>query len=238
MKLNHFKNTFFIGFVMSVNLVLAQKIKTDSSFLKITPFKKNIKDRYTSRDFNYDVNDTDGINLLQKILRGFFGWMRDVFGLDLDINYELLEFLIYGIFALVILYLIIRLLINKNISSVFRTEEKQIEGFTFTEESITQINFDALISNAINEKNYRLATRYLYLKALKSLAERNIIKWHFDKTNLEYQNEIKDHHLKNVFKKASYLYDYVWYGEFPITETTFNENKAEFNALINAKING
>ena len=35
-----------------------------------------------------------------------------------------------------------------------------------------------------------------------------------------------------MFKRVSYIYDYIWYGEFPIDEASFNKNKDDFNELI------
>ena len=92
--------------------------------------------------------------------------------------------------------------------------------------------------SSIKENNYRLATRYLYLKSLKSLANKKAIEWHFDKTNSDYINEIKDVKVKVLFKRVSYIYDYVWYGEFQIDETSFNKNKDDFNQLIKTTQHG
>jgi len=70
------------------------------------------------------------------------------------------------------------------------------------------------------------------------LIKQTTIEWHFDKTNNDYLNEIKDSQTKSLFKRVSYIYDYVWYGEFPIDETGFNKNKNDFNQLIKIKSNG
>ncbi|HMQ43133.1 MAG TPA: DUF4129 domain-containing protein, partial [Mariniflexile sp.] len=127
--------------------------------------------------------------------------------------------------------LLIKFLMHAPINSVFKTEVKDIDGFQYVEEHLTQVNFDTLISDALNNKNYRLATRYLYLKSLKLLTNKNIIEWHYDKTNSDYINEIKDENTKLVFKRISYIYDYVWYGEFPIDEAGFNKNTVHFEII-------
>ena len=208
-------------------------VKRDSSNIDVTYFKDNFKDNYASDDFNYSINDTGGINLMQRILRKFFNWMSDLFGFDIDfVDYKTLEYIVYGLLGLIVLYLLIKFLLQNPVSSVFKTENKTIDGFSYVEENIEQIDFDKLITKALKENNYRLATRYLYLKSLKSLANKKTIEWHFDKTNSDYLNEIKDSKLKALFKRVSYIYDYVWYGEFPIDEASFNKNKDDFNQLI------
>jgi hypothetical protein len=80
-----------------------------------------------------------------------------------------------------------------------------------------------------------LATRFLYLKSLKILTKNNIIEWHFDKTNSDYLNEIRNAETRQLFKKASYVYDYVWYGEFPLDQQQFEYNQQHFVQLQKAK---
>ena len=237
-----FKHTIaFLTTVCYQSVFWAQDtvIKRDSSNVGVTYFKDNLKERYTGDDFNYSINDTGGINLMQRILRKFFNWMSDLFGFDIDfIDYKTLEYIVYGLFGIIVLYLLIKFLIQNPIRSVFKTDTKTIDGFSYVEEDIKQIDFDKLINKALKDKNYRLATRYLYLKSLKTLASKKVIDWHYEKTNSDYLSEIKGRKLKALFKRVSYIYDYVWYGEFPIDEVSFNKNKDDFNELLKTSQNG
>jgi len=217
--------------------VLAQnKFKTDSSQVAVTPFKEAINERYKGSDFNYDINDTGGINLLQTLIQRFFNWLSNVFGININfIDYKTLEIIIYALLGIGALYLLIRFLIENPMNRIFKTEETSIETFNYTEENITEVDFDQLINQAINKGNFRLATRFLYLKSLKILTKNNIIEWHFDKTNTDYLNEIKNTETKQLFKKVSHTYDYVWYGEFPVNQDQFEHNKQYFVQLQKAK---
>ncbi|WP_179346188.1 hypothetical protein [Winogradskyella ursingii] len=233
-------NLKYIGSGLITSLVFSSSfaqekndIKKDSSQLDVTYFKDSFKENYTGDEFNYSINDTGGVNLIQRVLRSFFGWLRDVFGFEIDfLDYQTMEYIVYGLLGVIVLYLLIKFLLQNPVSSVFKTESKTIEGFSFVEENIEQIDFDQLINEALKDNNYRLATRYMYLKSLKELANKKTIEWHYDKTNSDYLNEIKDTKLKALFKRISYIYDYVWYGEFPMDEERFNKNKADFNQLI------
>jgi len=95
-----FKHTIaFLTTVCYQSVFWAQDtvIKRDSSNVGVTYFKDNLKERYTGDDFNYSINDTGGINLMQRILRKFFNWMSDLFGFDIDfIDYKTLEYIVYG----------------------------------------------------------------------------------------------------------------------------------------------
>ncbi|WP_152973343.1 hypothetical protein [Lacinutrix mariniflava] len=219
--------------LFSFTSVSAQEleIKKDSSSIEVTYFKENINDRYNGSDFNYSINDTGGVNLIQSVFKKFFGWLQDIFGIDIDVNYKVLEYIVYALLGIGTLFLLIRFLMQTPISSVFKSESRTIDSIHFTEEALTETNFDKLTKKAIKKENYRLATRYLYLKSLQQLSKKEIIKWNFDKTNSEYINEIKNTNTKDLFKRASYIYDYVWYGEFTIDKDSFNQNQELFNQL-------
>lgn len=58
-----------------------------------------------------------------------------------------------------------------------------------------------------------------------------MIRWQYEKTNLDYQNEISTPSVKSIFKEVSYLYDYIWYGEQPIDETKYRTAEARFTTL-------
>lgn len=239
--MNKLTKTIFVLFfiVCKTNCFAIQEvIKTDSSSIKITYFKENIKERYQDGDFNYSINDTGGVNLIQSVFKKFFGWISDVFGFDIDVNYKTLELIVYCTLGLLALYLFIRFLMQSPVSSVFRTPEKDIDDFKYIEENLSEINFETLIQKALKEKNYRLATRYKYLSSLKALTKKELICWNYDKTNSDYVNEIKDNTIRELFKNISRVYDYVWYGEFPINEDSFNKNEKDFKQLLNAINNG
>jgi len=231
-----------LGFVSTLVLNAqdtVKKVVKDSSEIDVNHFKDGLTERYSGDEFNYTINDTGGVNLVQRVLQKFFGWLSDLFGFDVSfINYKTLEYIIYGLLGCGALYLLIKFLLENPVSSVFKTENKAIEGFNYIAEDIETIDFDKLINSALKENNYRLATRYMYLKTLKALSTKSIIEWHFDKTNNDYLNEINDNQTKSLFKRVSYIYDYVWYGEFPIDENGFNKNKDDFNQLIKVKSNG
>ena len=219
--------------LFSFTSVSAQEleIKKDSSSIEVTYFNENINDRYNGSDFNYSINDTGGVNLIQSVFKKFFGWLQDIFGIDIDVNYKVLEYIVYALLGIGTLFLLIRFLMQTPISSVFKSESRTIDSIHFTEEALTETNFDKLTKKALKKENYRLATRYLYLKSLQQLSKKEIIKWNFDKTNSEYINEIKNTNTKDLFKRASYIYDYVWYGEFTIDKDSFNQNQELFNQL-------
>lgn len=114
--------------------------------------------------------------------------------------------------------------------------DKAVVNLSKEEELIKNEDLSLLIQDAIGQKNYRLAIRYYYLLVLQKLSKHNVIDWQQQKTNEDYIKEIQSNKLKDKFATSTYLYDFVWYGNFEINELEFSKAQIEFvklNELIN-----
>ena len=107
------------------------------------------------------------------------------------------------------------------LKAIFGKKELDAPDIQIYNEDVNTINFKLLIQHAIDIKDYRLATRYLYLSNLKLLSEKEIVHWNVNKTNSSYYYEIKDSVLKDAFTRITYIFDYVWYGDFQLNEYEF-----------------
>ena len=114
---------------------------------------------------------------------------------------------------------------------VFGKKNKIVAPINFSEEHIENIDLDQLIQEALSLNDYRLTIRYMYMKALQDLSLKKLIDYHFEKTNSDYQKEIRNDQLKLHFNKVSYLYDYIWYGKFDLNEEKYNNAKKSFDQL-------
>ena len=110
----------------------------------------------------------------------------------------------------------------KNVVSVLNPDEEHVEN----------MDLDTLLERALNQQNYRLAIRYQYLKTLKLLTQKNIISYHVKKTNLDYLEEITSEKHKQEFSYLSYLYNYIWYGEFNITQPQYQNAAKSFHQFL------
>jgi len=95
-------------------------------------------------------------------------------------------------------------------------------------------NIDERINEAVSEKNYRHAIRYMYLKTLKLLSEDNIITLHATSPNQDYIRQMYKHNNLAQFRQLTRIYEYVWYGEFDPTETQFEIISTSFNRFNQA----
>ena len=189
-------------------------------------------------DFNYtEVVPEENIlekiyNWFQNILRKFWEAIFGV-GTASGFLYFVFSILPYLLLAF-LLFLLIRFFLKVNSNNLIAKSRKQ-GSILFTEEEqiIKNEDIPALINEAVNQKNYRLAIRYYYLLSLKYLTESESILWQPQKTNEDYINEINKEFLKADFKNITRIYDYVWYGEFTVDAAKFETLKLPFEHLNN-----
>ena len=97
-----------------------------------------------------------------------------------------------------------------------------------TNENIFDINYQKEIDKAMQESNYRLAVRLMFLRALKSLSEKNIIQFKHGRTNFDYLLQTNNTAYYKDFFRLTRHYEYMWYGEFGVSNEKFAIIKREF----------
>ncbi len=117
-----------------------------------------------------------------------------------------------------------RLLFKKRSDKAKVVAEQEIP----IEEDINRMEFEDLLQAAIDAGRFRVAVRLLYLRALRQLSDQALITWRKEKTNHEYIREIKDLGLRPVFSDVTLIFEYIWYGEFPVDKDDFNIARASF----------
>jgi len=99
-------------------------------------------------------------------------------------------------------------------------------------EDIHQLDFDDLITSAMESKQFKVAIRYLFLKSLKLLADRDLIELKNNKTNHQYISEINNSQISNAFQRATFSFEWIWYGDFPVDEYIMKNSQSDFNELF------
>ena len=97
------------------------------------------------------------------------------------------------------------------------------------------VDYTRLLNTAINNKDYRLATRYLYLQSLQKLMIAGAISYSQDKTNYQYLIELKNQPYRKEFSLLTLHYEYAWYGDFLLDEAGFTilqKKFASFNKQV------
>jgi hypothetical protein len=93
---------------------------------------------------------------------------------------------------------------------------------------ITPSAYDKLVNDAITNKDFRLAVRYLYLQTLQKLSLSGLINLSPGKTNYEYVNELSGKIHQNEFASLTLNYEYVWFGKFNIGPDIFTRLQNNF----------
>lgn len=197
---------------------------------KITPthFENSIKEDYSSEDFNYveKIPEKSAWDHFKEWLRNL---IRKSFGVTGPVAGIIVVWIFYAIAIIVValvIYYIVKSMVNKEGQWIFaKSSSKRIINYDDIERNLKDVDFDELIKNTLKSGDNRLAIRYYYLWILKQMAEKGIIDWNPEKTNSDYLYEIKSNTLKTDFSYISYLYNYIWYGEFEMDQASFESAK-------------
>ncbi len=95
-------------------------------------------------------------------------------------------------------------------------------------------DYNRLVGQAVSNKNYRLAVRYLYLQTLQKLASAGAIDFAADKTNAAYLRELSGKGYKNQFAVLTRHYEFIWYGELAIDEAVYQHIESRFKQFDNS----
>jgi hypothetical protein len=144
-----------------------------------------------------------------------------------------LKLILYSILIAAILYALYQVMVVNNFFIFSGGRRKKNAGEESGDE-LQNENIDERIKEAVSEKNYRHAIRYMYLKTLKLLSENNIITLHAKSTNQDYIRQMYKHNNLAQFRQLTRIYEYVWYGEFDPTETQFEIISTSFNRFNQA----
>jgi hypothetical protein len=128
--------------------------------------------------------------------------------------------------VMIILFVVILLttlyfLYKKRPELFMRSKKKIPIPYTLEEENIHQINFDKEIDNALQNKDYRLAIRLLYLQTLRFFSDNNLIDWQIHKTPTEYLYEITNNEMKQPFRLLTNHFLHVRYGNYQASYELF-----------------
>lgn len=232
---------FAVLFVLCANSTVAQQDSTlvtyDSAPLEVEQIDTEDLQKYQDDEaFNYEIKKGEPTwwgdfktclgNLLLRMFEGIFGVEKAIGFLATFLR--VVPYLLLGL----LIYLLIKFFLNVNARSLQQAQKNNSLVFLSEEENIIKNeDIDELIRKALADKNYRLAIRYYYLYILKLMSEKDLITWELQKTNDDYLQEIKKTVLKQSFTKITRLYDYTWYGNFPIDEARYNTAEKAFLQL-------
>ncbi|MGM9506245.1 DUF4129 domain-containing protein [Larkinella sp. GY13] len=203
----------------------AQPAPDDRSSIRVRkPSTAKLNDYRNDRDYQYGQDFKPGNNLWSK----FWSWFWQKVGEFLTSkSYQ--NFWQY-VFLAAAAGLVVWLIIKAEIMGFIFSKKSQGAALAYETltENIHEIDFEQQINAAIDQRNYRLAVRLLYLQTLKHLSNHNLIDWKPNKTNRSYVYELAQSPKQPAFETLTTQFEYIWYGDFPITEERFKPLQESF----------
>lgn len=191
-----------------------------------------IQKQQKSKEFAY-ANDPDywkpepQIQNQRSSGKGFWDYFYEFFSIDG------VRKIVYGILIAFFVFIIYRIIVVNKLYLFYSSKKTKV----FAKEESTDlqdIDLEQKIQEAMTAGDHRMAVRYMYLKVLKLLNEKQWIKYHADGTNHEYVSQMSGRKLAREFSFLTNIYDYVWYGEFAVNKEQFEIVHKNFSHFYNA----
>lgn len=210
-----------ILFIPGASYSYAQDVKTQqkssASEVRI-PTDERLTEISENPDYFYD-------EVVQEptLWNRFIMWLNQLLNdwVSTDFMSTLIKVVSAIAFVLVLLLLINQITQGELKNALLRRKNRTILDLRKEGKIVADHQLDKHIQDAINQKKYGVAVRYLYQKSLYMLREGELINWKADKTNHEYLYELGDHPASIPFDRLTYFYEYVDYGDFEVDEPRF-----------------
>jgi len=240
------KSLLFL-FILNILLVNASKstgIQNDEESLSQNSSsifdEEKLNELKADDDYNYElkIEESGWWNEFKEWL-----WIQfqKLFGKDVDPGswiFKLIGLLPYIVPALALIVIVWYIIKTNPGGQIMRQHNKSKVILTEEEELLMESDLDDLAKTAIENKELRLAVRYLYLSCLKRLDMKRIIRYTNEKTNYEYVKEIQFNEVSKHFKSLTLSYEQIWYGQMVFDKVYFNKYKSsydEFHQLLDQK---
>ncbi|MDO6431217.1 DUF4129 domain-containing protein [Flavitalea sp. BT771] len=129
-------------------------------------------------------------------------------------------YFIYIFFGGVLVYALYKIISENNLRFFYKKPVKLGVG-PLAEAELPEEDLDQLLKKAMDQRDHRLATRYLYLKTLRMLEARELIRWHIRSTDEEYARQMDIRPQGESFRRVMGAYERVWYGKFSLSDQQF-----------------
>ncbi len=202
-------------------------INKDTSSIKIlSPTKQKEQSVFSDSKLKYKQNIKGAPSLIDRFLSWLSDWLFGNVGYD---NLNRTRTIIIWTVIVIAVAIIIWLLSKTQLVSLIKPKPKAtFFNFTDITEDLNTINFEQKIADALKTADYRLAIRWHYLKILFVLDKKQLIVFAPFKTNVDYMYELKKDTYKTSYKQLSRIYEYIWYGQFAVNESSYTDNAIEF----------
>lgn len=154
---------------------------------------------------------------------GFFRALALLFLFISKIRY-ILAILLLGFLG----FLLYRFMKNNGMNIFRKPKELEVTEEIHEEDLRSASEYEDKIRAAIAARDIRQAVRWWYLYTLFQLANRQLIIPGREKTNNDYLRSMRNTPYYKTFSTLTLDYEYIWYGEFEVSEAQFNIMAQQF----------
>lgn len=216
--------------LFSFALNAQQKFHYDSSNIQQRNFSLSSLQVYKNdKDFQYEKEPVEGKTWWDRFWDWVWNKYDDIMSTAAGRNTMKAIYWLLGAGAVAFFVMKVA---KMNRLNLFTVSPQNKTDYTVEEENIHAIAFDQAIQNALQDGNYRLAIRLLYLQNLKMLADKNHISWQRNKTNRDYLRELSPA-LQQTFNHITNVFEYAWYGHLTVSREDFAELKEDVSKFQN-----
>jgi hypothetical protein len=223
----------FILLFLAAEGYATPSVAYDSSTVQPRKFNESaITDYKKQPKFQYDKTGEPVRSLWDRFWSWFWNKIDELWSTSVGSNTVKTIFILLGIGAIV--FIIMKMMGDR--SGLFRSQGRKGLDYEVGAEDIHSIPFEDAIREALDNENYRLAVRLVYLHSLKLLSDRALIDWKPGKTNSAFIYELKNHPVYKPFNHLTVQFEYAWYGGEMVSKELyreFDDSFKEFKTHIN-----
>jgi hypothetical protein len=244
-KLYKFCIIFFSGIAFVVQLSYAQSGNRESSVPDSSSFEASVTNtplrQIALQDWNTLTRDSAFAykNMIESETKPYSPskfelWMAKAGGQLFQFFFSVTgQIVFWGLVLIILGYVLFRIL-KGDVNFLFNRKERSqnIESeMEISAEDLTTADWDAKIVDALNDGNKRLAVRYLFVKGLQLLHQRQLILYSLDKTNYDYYRMLEREDLKVLYRQLMVAFEYAWFGKMEVDEQQWASVQKVFEQL-------
>lgn len=143
---------------------------------------------------------------------------------------SILMYLLFGVLIALLAFLIYQLFMKTSLDDKGKKVVIPLEELEPTH--IPKSELELLLEKALTDENYREAIRIYFIFVIKDLSEKEWIRWEKKKTNFSYLVEMRSRTQYGLFNEVVSVFEYAWYGNYPIQRVDFEGIEPTFKALL------
>lgn len=173
-------------------------------------------------DFKYSLKE----EVVEE--NAFLNWLRSLLSFSPTIV-NILTWLAVFLFVMAIIYYFAK----QDMAWIFKSKDDLLihKKATLAQQSNSD-HFEQLISEAMAREDFKAVIHYYYTHILSLLSSKKIISFSKEKTNMDYYYEINKKEIKEIFKRFSREFDYIYYGDFEVNRAIIDEITDEYRRFI------